>query len=388
MIFQGGYYVVPGQVKRKFIAENNRIHKSLKRPLSLIHEILPYEYNGRIILNYFQELYPFEWQAIVERCNLYHNKDMHLKSIGKKERYKIGKPETFFLNNQKVKNMLSTNIRVQHKKSFNSQERNEKYQKLKLKREKGIQQRKNKINQHTYLMQEIDPYYLDAYITAFHQKGISIEEKIEILKEISKFNSPKSQSFFYKINDSEHNNQLRNFAFTHLQKSGKYVKLRKDFKGKKKNYMIETAEFDGTPASLVLQLNEDSLQNKKSFGVFISHSYKDAKLVREIVGILNKQGLTCYCDWTSDNDFLKRSLVSEYTKEVLKKRIEQSEKVLFIRTENSMSGTKTNSPWINLELEHSKLVGKQIYYMDLLNDKVTLPFKIVKHDIKNKQIFL
>lgn len=44
---------------------------------------------------------------------------------------------------------------------------------------------------------------------------------------------------------------------------------------------------------------------------------------------MNRLNLHVYCDWLNDTDFLKRTYASEYTKIVLKKRIEQSAKVLF-----------------------------------------------------------
>ena len=74
-------------------------------------------------------------------------------------------------------------------------------------------------------------------ISAYHKKGNTIEDKLEIFKEIQKFDCDRATQFFYKLNDSERNNQIRNMAFQHLQNTGHYVKLRKNFKGKKKIYM-------------------------------------------------------------------------------------------------------------------------------------------------------
>lgn len=54
------------------------------------------------------------------------------------------------------------------------------------------------------------------------------------------------------------------------------------------------------------------------YDLFISHSSLDKNLVREIVKRANDVGVNCYIDWTADNDFLKRSMVSEYTKEKIK----------------------------------------------------------------------
>ena len=61
----------------------------------------------------------------------------------------------------------------------------------------------------------------------------------------------------------------------------------------------------------------------------------------------NSQGLGCYVDWTSDNEFLKRSMVSDYTKEVLKVRMKQSKYLLYLSSDRSRS-----SEWVSFELDY------------------------------------
>lgn len=76
---------MPGVTQRKYIGELMRFNKSLKRPLSLISEVLPYDYDFTDILALFKELYPFEWKTIEQRYNVYSQKDKYLKSVGKKK---------------------------------------------------------------------------------------------------------------------------------------------------------------------------------------------------------------------------------------------------------------------------------------------------------------
>ena len=377
---------MPGKTKRKYVGETMRIHKKLKRPLHLISEALPYEYDDKLLLSMFAELYPYEWKEIVERCNYFIAKDKHLQSVGKKIRYKSPSPKTFFFTMPVVKNILSPNFKAKHKKRFAEDIYNANYDALKAKRSVKINQKNNKVQKYKQTMQEVEPYYIDALIVAYHQKGITTEGKMEIITEMSRFICDKSIKFFYKINDAERNNQIRNKAFQHLQNSGNYVKLRKNFKGKKKSYMVEKTDYNMTPLDLIKRLDADSIQNKKRFSAFISHSYADSKIVEEVISILNTQGHSCYCDWSSDNDFLKRSLVSDYTKEVLKRRIEQSDYLFFIRTDNSMTGEKVNSPWIEMELEYSKSIGKDIYYIDLIEDGIKLPYKLLSHNLMDGKI--
>ena len=371
---------MPGVVKRKFDGETIRINKSLKRPLYLVVECLPREYSGMELLTLFQELYPSQWRVIAERCELARNKDEFLQKNGKKQRYKLTTPESYFLNIPVVKHILSQSYKAKRNENYSDEERKEKLVVLKTKRTTKITQQDKKYKLYRDLMQQVDPYYSDLLISEYHRKGITIEGKMEILKELQKFDTKKVFDFLYKLNDAERNNQIRSLAFSHLQASEHYVKLRKKFKGKQKSYMTEETAFYVTPSDLAKRLDENTIQSKKRFDVFISHSFKDSEVVKKVIATLNAQGLHCYCDWLSDNDFLKRALVSDYTAAVLKKRIEQSTKILFIHTDNSMTGASVNSPWIAMELEFGQSTNKDMYSLNLSSDISTLPFKPVSCD--------
>ena len=117
-------------------------------------------------------------------------------------------------------------------------------------------------------------------------------------------------------------------------------------------------------------LNDNSVQGLKQYDVFISHSSKDKDYVRKIVNEANSIGLNCYVDWTSDNDFLKRSMVSDYTKEVLKVRMKQSRRLLFLNSEKSR-----NSQWVSFELDYYENCLQREILMLLLNGEDERDFK-------------
>lgn len=211
-------------------------------------------------------------------------------------------------------------------------------------------------------------------------------EKILIFNELKKFNNNKTISFFYKLNDSERNNQIRNMAFRHLQSLSKYVKLRKNFKGKKKTYHIDSTLPNYSPEELVKFLNSNSVESKKKYDIFISHSYLDKDLVKSMKNSLNLEKLSCYYDWTSDQDFLKRTLISDYTKEVLKKRIEQSEIVVLLLTHNVIVEDKIISEWVDMEIEHAKSLGKKILCINVAN--VKHKFIDLKFELRETSIYL
>lgn len=306
-----------GITKRKYGSELIKFQKSINRPLCMVVEILKPGYTVDDFREKFKKYYPFEWQTICEMYEQYSQKDNFLASKGKKRRYKPKKPSIYFKELPKVKYLMSEEYRKKHEENYDEIIRQAKENNLEKKRIKKIQERRNKVNRKMQNMQTVDPLFLDALIFAYHKKGNTIADKVEIFKEIQKFDCKSATKFFYKLNDSERNNQIRNMAFQHLQDTGHYVKKRKNFKGNKKTYMIENINFYVTPADLARKLeSKTSVQNKKEYDVFLSHSSRDAKQVRDIIHILNKENLVCYCDWTCDNDFLKRSMVSDYTKEV------------------------------------------------------------------------
>lgn len=371
---------------RKYVGETIRLNKSIIKPLYLVAETMPLKYNQSDFLKAFKQLYPLVWKILSERHENYNGKDNFLKQIGKKPIYNCPTVEKYLLELHATKNILSDKYKAKRAETFDENKRQQKYAVLKKKSESKLEKKKIQVDKYTELMQEIEPYFIEALIAAYHQRSITTEGKMEILLEMKKYNCEKAFEFFYKLNDAEMNSQIKNLAFQHLQKCGRYVKLRGKPKGKEKSYMVETTNFNMTPKDLARRLEQNTVQSHKRYGIFISHSYKDSEIVKKVVSLLNKRGLSCYCDWSSDNDFLKRSLVSDYTKIVLKKRIEQSDKVLLVRTSNSMEGLNVSSEWIQMELDHCAKINKPILYLDLLNDGIMLNYQKVDCNLTENRI--
>lgn len=151
---------------------------------------------------------------------------------------------------------------------------------------------------------KIQNRYIDIFIKIYHRS--THLEKILIFNYFLKsFNSNKTITFFYKLNDSEHNNQIRMMAFQHLQNLGKYVKLRKKFKGKKKDisYRQHFTKLQSRRTRKISQFKFSRVKEKVRYFYFPQLFDKD--LVKSMKNTLNFQNLSCYYDWTSDQDFLK-----------------------------------------------------------------------------------
>jgi len=350
-----------GVVKKKYRSETGRFQRDFTRPLKIIAEVLPVDYDKHTILKLFKRLYPLEWEKLEARYQYYCENDKQLQNIGKKKRYNHEEPEKFFFNLAKVKHLVSTGQRKKYIEQFDSEVRNLAFNTLLTKRLNKINKSFKKEKSSKKLIQTIEPLFIDVFISAYHSKCATTENKIEVFNELKKYDCEKTRIFFQKLNDSERNDQIRQMSFEHLQKIGAFVKLRQKFKGKVKSYTKATSDFNVSSLDLLHRIDSNSVQNKKRFNAFISHSSKDSELVLNLMKQLNNLNLSVYCDWTSDNDFLRRDLVSKYTELVLKKRIQQSDFVIFIKTNNSMdSNQEIPSRWIELEIEHALTIGKPV----------------------------
>ncbi len=347
-----------GLVKRKFNSETGKYMKGFTPQLAKVATTLPLEYDLNLLLERYKEFYPNQWAMLINRYDYYLGKDQQLVSVGKKKRYNHKNPISFFSSLAKVKQICSDGYKRKHKASYCEDVRQQAIEVFRknIKKPKEIPSK----------LQFTDPYHLDVFISAYHKRGSSQHNKLEIINELKKYKTKETIRFFQKLNDSERNSQIRNMAFEHLQSIDAYVIKRKGFKGKKKSYHIDTGKFIVTPSDLVVKLKQGGIQSKKAFDLFISHSFKDNELVSKLVSELNKHGLRIYCDWTSDDDFLKRELVSEFTEVALKERISQSNKVLFLQTENSVNTDgEVLSPWVKMELEYAKKIKKEIQCINI-----------------------
>jgi hypothetical protein len=112
------------------------------------------------------------------------------------------------------------------------------------------------------------------------------------------------------------------------------------------------------------------------YDVFLSHSYKDAKIIlgikrfleREV--LLYKRRLSVYVDWIDDSD-LKRGNVTVRTANRLKIRMNNSKCLFFIESEYS-----PNSKWMPWELG----------YFDGFKSKVAI-FQLTPSDIEKSDNF-
>ena len=351
--------------------------------------ILPEKYDEQIILYLVKKYYPFEWRILCEQYDEYSKADKKLVRFGKKRRYNMQRPEKVILQLPVVRDLFTNGVREKHKKQFIPASYEKKLRDFEVKRNKMIQARQARIDQALIKAQQMGPVFLDKLMGCYDRKNATLKDRVYILAELKKYYCPKVVNFFKKIAHKELNFQLREEAVRHLLAFGHYARLRKQKymqvhtsnkkrkKRLKKEYAKERFSIQAIPNELEYRIQNNLRDQKfKHFDYFISHSYKDHEQVQKLIVYLNHNDKNVYCDWISDSDYLKRHLVCDATLEVIEKRLEQSQAVMFVQSDNSCI-----SPWVKYELNYCTALKKTIYVIckeDIINDSMF--FKALEDD--------
>ncbi|MBR8534679.1 toll/interleukin-1 receptor domain-containing protein [Carboxylicivirga sediminis] len=333
---------------------------------------LPQEYTFETIFALIEKYFPFELQLLSEGCSYYNLKDNKLSPHGKKIRHRIPKPVEILKSLKITKRLLSFNYKKSHNKQFDKNKQQENIYKLNQTRLPKINKIKTKIETAKKKAQLVEPMFLDKLMGLYDRKTTTQKDKVYIFKELEKYYCPKTIKFFKKKVDTEYNMQLRRMAFLHMQGFMHFVTLRKQkymripSKNKKRRkhlktvYAYEKFSIESIPEELEYRINNSNEQKLKKFDFFISHSSIDFKEVQTLIHALNKQKQDVYCDWMNDTDYLKRNLLSDATKTVIEKRLDQSKNVIFVNSHDSQE-----SKWVKYELNYFHSLNRSIFEVSL-----------------------
>ena len=357
-----------GVTKRIYERDIIEICKMWDQQLKTIERIFPQYYSKDDLIALLKHFYPHEWNSVQFKYEYYTIKDKHLKRIKGRTRYNMKMPEKLIERSQVFKRIISLKSKKSYSHSFNQNDVDQEYQRLWKKRKPKIERINAKIEKAKLKTQQVTPGFLDKLIGLYERKNTTQKDRMYILLELKKYYNPKIINFFFKLNDTEKNRQLRETAFYHLQsfnyqprlRKQKYMQVHTQNKKKKanlkKDYAFQTSKIPLNPDELEYRINNSPEQNIKSYDYFISHSSKDSKVVQELILRLNSEGKNVYCDWISDSDYLKRNLVREATLKVIEKRLDQSKAILFVHSKHS-----TESVWCKYELNYFSETSKPIY---------------------------
>lgn len=336
--------------------------------LKCIQKVLPKEYSHKDIVEALKLYYPHEWFSVEMKYLYYTKKDKYLVNRFGKARYNMVTAEQLLRRSKQYQSLMSVATQMRYTNGFSEELLVTERQALWAKREPKIQTINEKIDRAKSKVQQVTPAYIDQLIGLYERKNTSQKDRAYILAELKKYYSPKIIQFFYKLNDTELNKQLRWDAFYHLQSFGyrprarrqKYIQVhtknKKHREYLKNEYPNEIFSVIQTPNELEYRINNSKEQKLKKYDFFISHSYKDSALVQKLIEHENLNGNDVFCDWINDSDYLKRHLLCSATLSVIEKRLEQSNALLFLHSENSRA-----SVWCKYELNFFHALGRPIY---------------------------
>lgn len=357
-----------GVTKRIFNRDIRDILTMWNKQLKCICNVLPKEYCHHDIVSTLKKYYPHEWHSVEIKYLYYSKKDKYLIKRFGRSRYNMLTADQLLKEANEYKLIMSADSKKQYAYCFSEELFVKKTQELWGRREPKIQKINKKISLAKAKVQQVTPVYIEQLMGLYERKRTSQKDRVYILAELKKYYSLKIIQFFYKVNDTELNEQLRWEAFYHLQsfnycpraRRQKYMKIHTKNKKRKeylKNvYSKEKFSPAQTPDELEYRINNSKEQKLKKYDFFISHSYKDSALVQKIINHENSTGKDVFCDWINDSDYLKRHLLCLATLKVIERRLEQSNALLFLCSNNSI-----NSIWCKYELNYFYSLEKPIY---------------------------
>lgn len=359
-----------GFTKRLYENELFDIKVMWNKQLKAIEPLLPQRYTEKDIIDLLKEFFPHEWDSVEIKKRYYDWKDKGLKNRSIKPRYKMPTAEKLLTEVPKFKHIMSDTIRKNWALNFDEEKQTCARKTLSAERQPKIEKINRKIEVAKSKVQLVTPRYLDKLIGLYERKNTTQKDRHYIIQELTKYYTPEIAKFFFKVNDTELNFELREIAFNHLQSFNYAPKLRRQkymicHAGNKKRkehlkfeYAKEKTDLDFTPQGLAYRIKNSKEQQLKDYDFFISHSSKDRESVQKLITYENECNKDIFCDWINDADYLKRNLVCEETLEIIEIRLKQSRALIFVDSKNSQE-----SVWCKYELNYFNELNKPVYIL-------------------------
>lgn len=360
-----------GVTKHIFDHEIRDIVTMWNNQIKFIQSVLPQYYTDADIVSAMKHYYPHEWNSVEFKYSYYLAKDKYLKNRFGKIRYGMQKPEILLQSVALYKKVVSLEYRKVYSNNYSEENHEIADNKLCRERKPKIEKVNQKIEKAIAKTQQVTPCFIDQLIGLYERINTSQKDKMYILLELKKYYSPKIIQFFFKLNDTELNKQLRWDAFYHLQsfnyqpraRRQKYMQVHTNNAKRraflKDVYPDQTYTIPQNPHELEYRIENSKEQKFKEYDFFISHSSKDSFSVQELIRVENQLGKNIFCDWINDVDYLKRHLVCTATLNVIEKRLEQAKALIFVASDNSM-----DSIWCKYELNYFVELEKPMFIIE------------------------
>ena len=210
----------------------------------------------------------------------YHTKDKYLKRHFGKSRFNMPKPDLLIRRVVTFKKIFSDSYKLTHWNTYSEQNRIDSQAKLWEIRKSKIERINRKIEVALSKTQQVTPSFIDQLMGLYERKNTTQKDKVYILLELKKYYCEKIIQFFFKLNDTELNRQLREEAFFHLQSFNFNPRLRKQqfmrihAKNKKRKYYLkkvypnEKYDIPQNPDELEYRIENSNEQKLKSYDYF------------------------------------------------------------------------------------------------------------------------
>lgn len=341
-----------GGTARQFNKIYTDYQKQFKKPINTIASLMPLEFSDDDFVAAFRRLYPHMWNDLEKQYAYWCEKNDYLIKHGKKSRYNFRKPYNFILDcSYHVRNKLR---KSQNRIVLDAEERARTEVEILSASLDKVKKQQDKLFRKLYYVQEIEPKYVKAFINHYFSTH-DLHERLEIIRELSKYKSDRIIKFFYKVNACTRNFSLKEESMRYIQGLGLPFVLRRKKKGKTTYIDDEIVVNESSPEILRKRLYVDRLERLKVFDVFISHNSKDESEIVGFFKFLNEKGYVAYIDWVNDKFDLKREWCNALTAEIIKERIKQSR--IFILY---FSARTLESQWCPWELGYADALGKKI----------------------------
>lgn len=348
------------RAKKKYVSRMKELRKRFKKPFWNIALLMPRGFTNDCFLAEFRRCYGYLWDDICATYRLYNAMDKGRVRKGFDRIYNFPQPEACL---RYWAFHCLKRIRRQHElgQVCTKEEQTRLRDGLMKACKKKMQKRAGKKEYNQRYVQYVKPkytnYFIQEYFEGKNHSPHDVDKRMMILTEVARYHCKATVKFLYKVNAAERNYHLRHFAFTTLQKFGKTgVIFRGNRKGKKHLGDQSVPEVIDSPQKLLYRIYHSQMEEQKTYDMFISHSYKDCENLLDLKTFLNASKLHVYLDWVCDREALGRDLTNKDTAEVILRRLEQSESLLYVYTPSC-----SLSQWAPWELGYFQAFHRPIF---------------------------
>ena len=332
--------------------------KNFKQPMKKVARAMPVGFTDDDFYEAYKKYYPYMMVEARKMCDDYKRHNFSRKKKGYKNIVFFPEPEEF-LKQASSKTIGLTRKAHQGGDVMSTEELARYTLMLEQDSKRRIAERKRKEEAFLMLAQDVEPKYIkkliDLYFRTRKTNTLDVNSRYLILLEIAQFKCKESISFLSKINSCDKNNDMRLLAFNLLQQMGEHPWLARNRKGKKRQSAVQPIDIAANPTRLVEHICKYQGCIHNRYDVFLSHSSYDTQQLLSLKQKLNAEGLVVYIDWVNDKVMMDRRNQNEDTWNVLKLRMDESEKMLFVMTDNSLRST-----WTPKEIDYFKSLNKEI----------------------------